>query len=63
MTNSVSYNIQREKFFKDINDEDLIEKYFPITLKTRLNSFVRKSLSVTGLYSSVKSLAKKVLGK
>ena len=28
-----------------------------------LNSFVRKSLSVTGLYSSVKSLAKKVLGK
>ena len=63
MTNSVSYNGKRKEFFKDINSEDLIDKYFPINLKTKLNSGIRKFLSVTGLYSSVKSFAKKILRK
>lgn len=63
MTNSVSYNSKRADFFEDINKEDVIEKYFPIKLKNRAESFVRKFLSITGLYSTVKSLAKKVLGK
>lgn len=63
MTNSVSYNSKREEFFNDINNEDFIDKYFPINVKTKINSLVRKVLSVTGLYSSVKSLAKKILKK
>ena len=31
--------------------------------KTRLNSFGRKTLSVTGVYSVIKTIAKKMLGK
>lgn len=63
MTNSVNYNSKHIQFFKDINDDDMIDKYFPINLKTRLNSAVRKILSITGLYSSIKSIAKKILGR
>ncbi len=64
MTHSVKSKQGRDEFFKAINsDENAIDKYFPITIKTRLNSFVRKTLSVTGLYSSIKSIAKKILRK
>lgn len=63
MTNSVKYNKRREQFFKDINEDNFIDNYFPKNIKTRLNSFVRKTLSVTGLYSGVKSIAKKILKK
>ncbi len=64
MTHSVKSKQGRDEFFKTINlDENAIDKYFPVTIKTRLNSFVRKTLSVTGLYSSIKSIAKKVLRK
>ena len=62
MTHSVKPNSKRNEFFNAINtDEGAIDKFFPITIKTRLNSFVRKMLSITGLYSSVKTLAKKIL--
>ena len=65
MTNSVRYNNKRNDFFKDINDkkneDELINKYFPITLKTKLNSMIRKILSITGLYVNVKTILKKLL--
>lgn len=64
MTHSVKSKQGRDEFFKAINsNENAIDKYFPISIKTRLNSFVRKTLSVTGLYSSIKSIAKKILRK
>ena len=63
MKNSVTYNGKREKFFDKINDEDLINYFFPITIKTRLNSIIRKFLSYTGLYTSIKSFLKKMLRK
>lgn len=64
MTHSVKTKQGREEFFNAINnDENAIDKYFPINAKTRLNSFVRKTLSVTGLYSKVKTFAKKILRK
>lgn len=63
MTNSVRYESKREGFFKDIVNENGIKKYFPITLKTKLNSSVRKILSITGLYTKVKTIAKKILGR
>lgn len=63
MKKSVVYNSKREKFFEDIDKEDFIDTYFPITFKTRLNSATRKFLSITGLYSVIKSTAKKILGK
>ena len=58
--------VNNESYLSELstdNDENAIDKYFPITIKTRLNSFVRKTLSMTGLYSSIKSIAKKILRK
>ena len=63
MTNSVNYNSKRKDFFENINDDNVFEKYYPINIKTEVNSFVRKALAITGIYSSVKSLAKKILRK
>lgn len=63
MTNSVNYNDKRKKFFENINDDNVFEKYYPTNFKTKINSFVRKTLAVTGVYSSVKSFAKKILRK
>lgn len=63
MTKSISYNTKRKEFYEDFSKEDFIELYFPITIKTRLNSFVRKILSITGLYSSIKTITKKILKK
>lgn len=63
MTNSVNYNSKRKEFFENINDDNAFEKYYPTNFKTKINSFVRKTLAVTGVYSSVKSFAKKILRK
>ena len=63
MTNSVNYNSKRKEFFENINDDNVFEKYYPTNFKTKINSFVRKTLAVTGVYSSVKSFAKKILRK
>lgn len=63
MTSSVNYNSKRKEFFENINDDNLFEKYYPTNFKTKINSFARKTLAVTGVYSSVKSFAKKILRK
>ena len=63
MTNSVNYNSKRKEFFENINADNVFEKYYPTNFKTEVNSFVRKALAITGIYSSVKSLAKKILRK
>ena len=63
MTNSVNYNNKRKNFFENINDDNVFEKYYPANFKTKINSFVRKTLAVTGVYSSVKSFTKKILRK
>ena len=63
MTTSVKYNAKRDEFWKNIENANVIDEYFGISLKTRLNSFIRKFLSTTGLYTLVKSFVKKVLKK
>ena len=63
MTHSVKPNKRRNEFFEKINSDYSIGKYFPVTIKTRINKCVRRFLSVTGLYTPVKKVAKKVLGK
>ena len=63
MTNSVNYNNKRKEFFENLNDDNVFEKYYPTNFKTKITSFVRKTLAVTGVYTSVKSLAKKILRK
>lgn len=57
MTNSVNYNSKRKEFFENINADNVFEKYYPTNFKTKINSFVRKTLAVTG------SFAKKILRK
>lgn len=66
MNNSVTYNNDRTLFFESLNKEGVektINKFFPITIKTRMNSYIRKVLSITGAYTMVKSIAKKILRK
>lgn len=63
MEHSVRYNSKRTKFFSDIKEDKFIEKYFPINIKTKMHSFIRKFLSITGTYTIVKKVAKKIAGK
>ena len=64
MSDSVRYNSKRDAFFEDINKDYIcIEKYFRNNMKTKINSSIRKILSITGLYVFVKKIAKKVVGK
>lgn len=63
MTNSVGYNSKRKEFFESFNKEDFINECFPINLKTKINSTIRKVLSITGTYTIVKNIAKKILRK
>ena len=63
MNKSVLYNPKRKDFFKDINNENVMDIYFPINFKTKINSFIRKILSITGMYSTVKTVSKKILKK
>lgn len=63
---SVDENKLRKKFFKDINnmkEEEFFQKYFPINLRAKLESFIRKFLAKTGIYKVVKKTAKKILRK
>lgn len=63
MTSSVKYNSNRKAFFKEIDNENLFDIYFPITFKTKINSVARKFLSITGLYTTTKTIMKKLLRK
>ena len=66
MSYSVKLPLKREKFFKDVvnlEDKELIEKYFPENLKTKTKRIIRIALAKTKLYKPVKRLAKKFLGK
>lgn len=57
MFHSVPYNTKREKFFEDLNGmeaKDFFNKWFPITIKVRLNSFIRLSCHRLGIYTLAK---------
>ncbi|MBR4327128.1 MAG: Coenzyme F420 hydrogenase/dehydrogenase, beta subunit C-terminal domain [Bacteroidales bacterium] len=62
MFKSVPYNPKRQQFFEDFKEMDSVaffKKWFPITLKVRLNSFVRLTCHRLGIYT----LAKRVFLK
>ena len=66
MSNSVNYPSKRNQFFEDINimqERKFFEKYFPDTLKVKVERNIRVFLAKTGLYKKIKSGAKKILGK
>ncbi len=63
MFKSVPTNPERQKFFKDVNlmqPEELFNKWAPVTLKVRLNKFLRNTLAKLGLYYIAKNLASKL---
>ena len=66
MTESVPMNNQRELFFADYRSltmPELMQKWFPYTLKVRMNSFLRRTAFRLGIYNETKRIVKKLLGK
>ena len=66
MTESVPMNNQRELFFADYRSltmPELMQKWFPYTLKVRMNSFLRRTAFRLGIYNETKRIVKKILGK
>lgn len=66
MVKSVSMNPQRKLFFEDYTRlpmEMLMQKWFPITWKVRLNSFLRMTAFRLGVYNDAKRIIKRITGK
>lgn len=59
----VNYNSRKAEFVKDMNSissEELFEKYFPDTIKVKLERTLRSFLLKTGLYKKIISFGKKI---
>lgn len=66
MLHSVEMNERRTQFFKDLNgmkEEEFFKKWFPDTIKVKAERIVRVTMAKTGVYKSIKKLAKKILRK
>lgn len=64
MFQSVSDNSMRQDFFRDANrmpGKELFEKYFPETMKVKMERTIRIACYKTGIYSVAKRIAKKML--
>lgn len=58
----VKENARRKEFFKDANQlesKELFEKYFPNTIKVRIERCARTTLVRTGIYKKILNLGKK----
>ena len=65
MVKSVEINPQRSAFFKDLNTmsaDECFRKYFPVTLRHRVEKFVRLWSARLGLYKILKKAFKMVNG-
>ena len=63
MLNKVKYNSNRENFVKDMNQlepEVLFKKYFPDTIKVKLERLLRRILLKTGIYKQILRIGKKI---
>ncbi len=66
MFESVGTNEKRDDFFNDaqlLDGKALFEKYYPITLKVRIKTQIRKFLLITGLYRVAKKFLNKMRGR
>lgn len=66
MVKSVPENPKREAFFADYSAMpmgELMEKWYPLTFKVRMNSFLRMMAFKLGVYNEAKRLVKKLLRK
>ena len=61
---SIPKNKKRKEFFEDINkmdEKEFFNKYFPNTLKTKVEKIIRTKLAKTKMYKNIKKIAKKIL--
>ncbi|MFI3320243.1 MAG: Coenzyme F420 hydrogenase/dehydrogenase, beta subunit C-terminal domain [Rikenellaceae bacterium] len=66
MYHSVAVNPRRESFFNDLNslsEQECFDKYFPITIKSRVEKFIRKTMNRLGLYAIAKRTFKALFPK
>lgn len=66
MYRSVSENKNRKNFFEDINyleEYKFFNKYFPDTIRVKLERNIRENLVKLGIYNKIKKLIKKILRK
>ena len=66
MLHSVEKNPRRKMFFEDLNEmkeEKFFAKWFPDTIKVKIERFVRIFMVKTGIYKKIKRLVKKMLRK
>lgn len=66
MVKSVTMEPRREMFFKDYQTMGigpLMQKWYPTTMKVRLNSFLRMTAFRLGIYNESKRFVKRILGK
>lgn len=66
MRESVKMNLKRIQFFKDaqnLTGSELFEKYYPITIKTRVKTAIRKLLLLTEAYGIMKKGLNKMRGR
>ena len=66
MVRSLPMEPRRELFFKDYQEMqmgELMQKWYPTTMKVRLNSFLRMTAFRLGIYNDTKRIAKRLLGK
>lgn len=60
------FNKKRNLFFEEINkleEKEFFEKWFPDSLKVKLERALRKIMAKTGIYKIVKRNVKKILNK
>lgn len=66
MYRSVSENKNRKNFFEDINNLEeykFFNKYFPDTIRVKLERNIRENLVKLGIYNKIKKVIKKILRK
>lgn len=66
MYKPVKMNPKREQFMVDaraLPGKELFTRYFPITMKVRIKTYVRKLLLVTGAYGTMKKCLNRVRGR
>ena len=59
-------NVRREAFFEDIDrmaPGDLFRKYFPITLRTRAEKWLRLTMLRMGFYKQLRGMVKRLVGE
>ncbi len=66
MFHSVELNPSRDEFFEDLNNlstQECFDKYFPITLRSKLERWVRMTMNRLGLYAVAKRVFKALFPK